>query len=110
MPALTRRRDPDIHHECWHVYYGDVHVGTIGERAGVPVDVHQWGWSCGFYPLSHRGRRAEGTAMTFAEARGDFEAAWREYLPNCTVADFTAYRRQRAFTEWKYAMSDAGCK
>jgi len=23
-------------------------VGTIGIRAGVPVDVDQWGWSCGF--------------------------------------------------------------
>ena len=28
----------------------DVRVGTIGQRAGVPVDVDQWQWSCGFYP------------------------------------------------------------
>jgi hypothetical protein len=28
MPALTRRRDPDAR-ECWLIYYGDVHVGTI---------------------------------------------------------------------------------
>jgi hypothetical protein len=28
MPALTRRRYPE-RQDCWHVYYGDVHVGTI---------------------------------------------------------------------------------
>jgi hypothetical protein len=28
MPALTRRRSPDAPDECWHVYYGDVRVGT----------------------------------------------------------------------------------
>jgi hypothetical protein len=41
MPALTRRRDPEVHQETWHVYYGDAHVGTIGERPGVPVEVDQ---------------------------------------------------------------------
>jgi hypothetical protein len=45
MPALTRRRYPE-RPDCWHVYYGDVHVGTIAIRAGVPVDVDQWGWDC----------------------------------------------------------------
>ncbi|SHN86774.1 hypothetical protein [Bradyrhizobium erythrophlei] len=39
MPALTRRRSDNPHQVTWHVYWGDVHVGTIGERAGVPVDV-----------------------------------------------------------------------
>jgi hypothetical protein len=29
MPQLTRRRQPDVHQQCWHIYYGDVHVGTI---------------------------------------------------------------------------------
>jgi hypothetical protein len=43
--ALTRRRDPEVHQETWHVYYRDVHVGIIGVRAGVPVDVDQWGWT-----------------------------------------------------------------
>ena len=33
MPELTRRRDPDAP-ECWHLYYGDVHVGTIVIRTG----------------------------------------------------------------------------
>jgi hypothetical protein len=64
MPALTRRRYPE-RHDCWHVYYGDVHVGTIASRAGVPVDVDQWGWDCGFYPRSHHGLHVQGTAETF---------------------------------------------
>jgi hypothetical protein len=41
MPTLTRRRSHNPHQVTWHIYYGDVHVGTIGERAGVPVDVDQ---------------------------------------------------------------------
>jgi hypothetical protein len=28
MPALIRRRYPE-RKDCWHVCYGDVHVGTI---------------------------------------------------------------------------------
>jgi hypothetical protein len=42
MPALTRRRSDDPHQETWHVYLDDVHVGTIGERAGVPVHLDRW--------------------------------------------------------------------
>jgi hypothetical protein len=29
MPELTRRRNLEAREDCWHVYYGDVHVGTI---------------------------------------------------------------------------------
>jgi hypothetical protein len=39
MPALTRRRSDNPHQTTWHVYYDDIRVGRIGERAGVPVDV-----------------------------------------------------------------------
>ena len=28
MPELTRRRSED-RPDCWHIYYGDVHAGTI---------------------------------------------------------------------------------
>jgi hypothetical protein len=35
MPALTRRRYPE-RQDCWHVYYGDVHVGTIARSVGNP--------------------------------------------------------------------------
>lgn len=107
-PALTRRR-ADAHQETWQIYYGDVQVGTIGERAGVPKDVEQWGWSCGFFPPDHLGyiRRI---ASDFQQARADFEATWQTYLPKCTEADFDAWRYQRAATAWKYAMWEAGCK
>jgi hypothetical protein len=36
MPTLTRRRSPHHRDECWHVYYRDVHAGTIAKRTGVP--------------------------------------------------------------------------
>jgi hypothetical protein len=106
MPALSRRLDPDVRQECWLVYYGDVHVGTIGIRAGVPVDKDQWGWSCGFYPPSHEGRHIEGTAVTFEQARSEFEAAWKEYLPNCSEADFQEWRDHEAWTAEKYRRFD----
>jgi hypothetical protein len=41
MPILSRRRAANPHQVTWHVYSGDVHVGAIGERAGVPIDVDQ---------------------------------------------------------------------
>ena len=64
MPELTRRRYPE-RPDCWHVYVGDVHVGTIAIRTGCPVDVDQWEWSCGFYPGSRPGEHQYGTAETF---------------------------------------------
>jgi len=63
-------------------------LAPVGERAGVPVDVDQWGWNYGFYPPSHHDRHFEGTAKTFKIARRDFEAAWQAYLPTCTEEDF----------------------
>jgi hypothetical protein len=98
MPALTRRRETDRHQECWQVFYGDVQVGTIGERAGVPVEVDQWAWHCGFSPATDRGLREGGTAASCERARVDFAEAWSAYLPRCTDADFDGYRRQRAWT------------
>jgi hypothetical protein len=73
MPSLTRRRSDDTHRESWVVYYGDVPVGTIGKRAGVPVKVDQWGWSCGFYPGLHPGQHQYGSAEDFEAARAGFE-------------------------------------
>ena len=110
MSALTRRREKDRHQESWRIYFGDVQVGWIGERAGVPKGVDQWGWSCGFHPGSDVKDHARGTAATFDQARADFEAAWRVFLPKCTEEGFQDWRRQRASTEWKYAMWEAGCR
>jgi hypothetical protein len=41
----------------------------ISRRAGVPADADQWGWVVGFYPASHRGVRASGTAKSFDATR-----------------------------------------
>lgn len=75
MPELTRRRSSDCRHECWHIYYGDVHAGTLAIRTGNPHDTDPWEWRCGFYPGSHPGECRSGTAASFEEARAEFEEA-----------------------------------
>jgi hypothetical protein len=77
MPALTRRRSEHHRQECWLIYFGDIHAGTITERIGYPHDTERWEWRCGFYPGSHPGEHQSGTAASFAEARADFESAWK---------------------------------
>jgi hypothetical protein len=110
MPTLTRRRYPE-RPNCWHVYNGDVHVGTISERAGAPIDADRWGWHCGFYPRADlRISERSGTAADFETARAKFGAAWEEYLPTCSEADFEKWRDQRDFTAEKYAARDRGEK
>jgi hypothetical protein len=108
MPALTRRRDVEAHDECWHVYYGDIHAGTIAKRIGIPPGEDPWGWACGFYPGSHPGEHTSGSAPTFERARADFEEAWKVFLSHRTEADFQAWRDQQAWTTRKYALWDAG--
>jgi hypothetical protein len=110
MSELTRRRDTSRSEETWLIFLEDVHIGTIGRRAGVPIDVEQWGWRCGLLSGSRRGAHAEGTAADFDQARSQFEAAWRKLRPNYTDVDFTDYRRARAWTAWKQAMWATGCK
>ena len=96
MPTLTRRRSDNPHHETWHVYYGDVPIETIGERAGVPVDADQWQWSCGFYPGLNPGQHRYRTAPSFEEARAGFEADWNALLPEVPEGAFEEYRDHRA--------------
>jgi hypothetical protein len=93
---LTRRRDPDANAESWRIYYGDVRIGWIGLRAGVAVDVDQWGWS--LYPGTEPDQHSGGTAQTFKAARAAFRKAWRELLPTLTEANFQTWRYQRDFT------------
>ena len=107
MPTLTRRRSPDAREECWHVFYGDVRVGTITIRSGNPHDTDPWQWDCGFYPGSHPGEHQSGTAATFERTRAEFESAWRAFLSNRTEADFQAWRDEQNWTERKYAMWEA---
>jgi hypothetical protein len=87
MHGLTRRRSDNPHLITWNINYGDIHVGTIGERAGVPVDVYQWQWSSGFYPGLHPGQYRYGTGATFEEARVGFEADWKDLLPAIPEGD-----------------------
>jgi hypothetical protein len=41
MSELTRRSDTSRNEETWLIFLEDVHIGTIGRRAGVPNDVDQ---------------------------------------------------------------------
>jgi hypothetical protein len=109
MAALTRRRYPK-RPDCWHVYYGDVHVGTIAIRSGCPVDVDQWSWGCGFYPGMEPGEHQDGTAVDIDRACAEFEAAWLRILPKLSEADFQAWRDERDWTAQKYAIWDRGEK
>ncbi|WP_454629480.1 hypothetical protein [Bradyrhizobium cenepequi] len=110
MTELRRRRDETRSEECWRIYYGDVHVGTIAARTGGPRDEAKWDWKCGFYPGIEPGEHRSGSAETFPEARAEFEAAWQALLPARTDADFQAWRDAQALTAWKYAMWEAGAK
>jgi hypothetical protein len=42
MPELTRRRSTEAREECWDIYYGDIHAGTIAIRTGNPHDEDPW--------------------------------------------------------------------
>ncbi|MBR1187278.1 hypothetical protein [Bradyrhizobium sp. AUGA SZCCT0160] len=110
MTTLTRRRDRDRRDDHWQIFYGDVRVGTIGKRAGVPGNVDQWGWYCGFHPASQRGLADAGTAVDFEHARLAFDRAWQTIQPRCTEEDFASYRQQRAWNRWKQKMWETGCK
>ena len=91
MPELTRRRSVDHRQECWQIFFGDIHAGTITERVGNPHDTERWEWRCGFYPGSNPGEHQSGTAASFADARADFERAWKIFLSKRTEADFQAW-------------------
>lgn len=110
MPELLRRRNHASQQECWHVYYRDIHVGTITAQTGLPNALDQWSWSCGFYPLTHRGLNITGTSANLFQAWAAFEDAWEEYLPLCNERVFTEHRRKRVWTAWKQRMWNAGCR
>jgi hypothetical protein len=104
MPALTRRRSADQRQECWHIYYCDIHAGTITERVGNPHYTDQWEWICGFYPGSQPDEHRSDTAPIFDETRADFERAWQVLLSKRTEADFQECRDQRDWTVRRYAV------
>jgi hypothetical protein len=80
MPELTRRCSADAREACWHIYDGDVRVGTIARRVGNPFDTDPWEWTCEFYSRSHPTRECtNGTSETFDQALADFDATWRVF-------------------------------
>lgn len=110
MTALTRRRSDNEYQETWQIYFGDVCVGSIGARAGVPTSADQWGWRVGFYPGTEPGTHRSGSAATFDEARVAFESAWRQVEPTLTEDNYESWRLSRDFHAWKYRMWDEGCR
>lgn len=98
MPTLTRRPDNDPHRQGWVIYFGDLRIGHIGRRAGVPTHADQWGWSCGFYPGMDPGTQRAGIAPTFEAAREKFEAAWSQLLPTVPDSAFDDWRCDR---DWR---------
>jgi hypothetical protein len=66
-------------------------VGMISARAGVPVHVDQWGWSCGFAPGLNPEQHQDGSSETFDLARTAFHAAWQRLLPE--IAKLRRIRR-----------------
>ena len=95
MTALTCRRSDNPHQETWHIHYGEMQFDTIGQRAGVPVGVDQWQWSCGFDPSLHPRQYRYGIAATFAKARAGFEADWHRLLAEIPEGAFDEYRHDR---------------
>jgi hypothetical protein len=88
MPELTHRRSPDHRHKCWHIYYGDVHVGTIAVRGGNPQTPTRGNGTAASIQARSPGEHQSGTAATFEEARADFERAWQVFFSKRTDADF----------------------
>jgi hypothetical protein len=87
MPELTRRQNPD-RPDCWHIYFGDIHVGTIARCVGNPGAVEKWQWLCGFYPGCRPGEHRGGTADSFDQTREAFAGAWRIVSAARTEVDY----------------------
>jgi hypothetical protein len=104
---LTRRPDPH-RPDCWLIYCGDIHAGTIAKAVGMPNAVNLWNWSAGFYPGSRPGECKSGTADTCELAKAAFEKAWLAFASTRTEADYQAWRDHRDWTARKYAARDHG--
>ena len=107
MTELTRRR---LHKrfESWGIFYGDVQVGHISKMIGLGSSVI-WQWSCGFYGCETH-QQSSGNQDSFDEAKAAFAGAWNLLQPQITEAMLDEWRKHQAWTAWKYAMIDAGCR
>ena len=106
-PPLIRRPHDNPHQHGWDVYYGDVRIGHIGTRAGVPTHVDQWAWSLSFYPGTDIGQGAAGTGASLEDCRSAFERAWLLLKPRVAEPDYERWREQRDWTAWLHRMHDA---
>ncbi|MDA9506127.1 hypothetical protein XI09_16095 [Bradyrhizobium sp. CCBAU 11386] len=105
MPPLTRRRSKDDpNRETWLIYLGDVRVGVISRRSGVPNSAPQWGWSCGFYPGVDPGEHRSGIAETFDQARDGFQAAWDGLAATLTEKNYDTWREALDWMAWRDRM------
>ena len=100
MLNLTRRRSNDSPQESWRIFYGDVPVGWIGIRSGVPVGVARWGWRCGFYPGMEQGQYRDGSAATFKGARAAFLFAWRQVKRTSRLTAATSHSTNGGDRMW----------
>jgi hypothetical protein len=111
LTAITRALNHLAYFPSWltalHAGRAAIPPGAHG-CVGNPNAVERWQWRCGFYPGSNPGDDSSGTAPTFEAAREAFEAAWRDYLPKRSEADFQAWRDQRDCTAEKYRRFDRG--
>ncbi|WP_439398791.1 hypothetical protein ACRQ5Q_15380 [Bradyrhizobium sp. PMVTL-01] len=103
-PPLTRKVHDDPHQEGWDVYYGDIRIGHIGTRAGVPTHADRWSWSLGFHPGMDGRVGGSGIGASFEECRAAFERAWLKLKPTLTAANYEPWRDQRDATAWKHRM------
>jgi hypothetical protein len=107
MPVLIRRRSPHHRQQCWEVYFGDVHVGTIAERTGNPTP------SLGNGGAASIPARALANALAARRRHSPKRApisktAWKVFLSNRSEADFQEWRNQEAWTAEKYRRFDRG--
>ena len=108
MTTLTRRRLNE-RFESWGIYYGDVLVGGLSKMNGLGSSMI-WRWSCGFYPGCEPHQQSAGSENHFEEAKAAFQQSWDRLQPQLTPAMMDEWRKQQAWTDWKYAMQDAHCE
>lgn len=103
---LSRRPDPD-RPDCWFIYCGDIHAGTIAKTTTISTH-SSWNWTAGFYPGSGPGEIKGGSADSFEAAREKFMPAWLAFANSRKPEDFEEWRQHRDATAWKYRMHDLG--
>jgi hypothetical protein len=85
-----------------------VRVGFTTERSGNPYRTDRFALAMWDLPRQRAGRGSRRYSRHLRRSKAAFEAAWCDYLPPRTEADFDEWRNDRDGTAQKYAMWDAG--